>query len=200
MTHVVVTVEIDPQTRADLALPLDVPSRALANAVAQALDVDKEGKGQYSLVVKTERGVTRIPPQSTLGDVSVLDGFFLQLIHEKDAPPSHRIKAQAYLEAENGQVFPLDAETLLIGRKDVKRGVLVDIDLTPLDARMIVSRKHAIMEYKKGQWTLTDQGSANGTWLNGQRLTAREPYPLRDGDEMVLGRNGVILRFYSGEA
>lgn len=195
MTHAVVTVEVDLQTRVDLALPLDVPIHALANAVAQALEADKDGQGQYSLVVKTERGVVRIPPQSTLGNAGVLDGSYLQLLLEKDAPSSRRIGAQACLESETGQVFPLDAEALLIGRKDPKRGVLVDIDLAPLDTRKIVSRKHAVLEQKKGQWTLTDQGSVNGTWLNGHPLTAREPYPLRDGDEIVFGRNGVVLKF-----
>jgi hypothetical protein len=198
MTHAVVTVEIDSKTRVDLALPLDVPNHTLANAVAQALGVDKEGKGQYALVVKTERGAMRIPPQSTLGNASVLDGFTLQLVHEKDAPSSHRIKSQAYLETETGQTFPLDADILVVGRKDVKRGVLVDIDLTPLDERKIISRKHAILKREKGQWILTDQGSVNGTWLNGHQLTAREPYPLQEGDEMMFGRNGVILKFRSG--
>ena len=48
MTHAVVTVEIDSKTRVDLALPLDIPNHALANAIAQALEVDKEGKQQYS--------------------------------------------------------------------------------------------------------------------------------------------------------
>ncbi|MFZ5858012.1 MAG: FHA domain-containing protein [Chloroflexota bacterium] len=199
MTHVVVTVEIDSQTRFDLALPLDVPNHALANAVAQALEVDNAGKGQYALVVKTERGVVRISSQSTLGDASVLDGFYLQLVQEKDSPSSRRVKSQAYLETETGQVFPLDAETLIIGRKDVKRGVLVDIDLTPLDSRKIVSRKHAVLKQEKGQWTLTDQGSVNGTWLNGHQLTARESYPLQGDDEIMFGRNGVILKYRSIE-
>lgn len=199
MTHVVVTIETDSKTRVDLALPLDVPNHALANAVAQALEVDKAGKGQYTLVVKTERGAVRIPSQSTLGNASVLDGFTLQLLLEKDAPPSRKIKSQAFLETETGQVFPLDVNSLIIGRRDVKRGVLVDIDLTPLDTRKIVSRKHALLEQKKGKWLLTDQGSVNGTWLNGHQLTAREPYPLQEGDELVFGRNGVTIRFSAGK-
>ena len=199
MTHVVVTVETDSKTRFDLALPLDIPNHSLANSVAQALEVDKNGKGQYTLVVKTERGQVRIPPQSTLGNASVLDGFTLQLLLEKDAPPSRKIKSQAFLETETGQVFPLDANSLIIGRKDVKRGVLVDIDLTPLDGRKIVSRKHALLEQKKNKWHLTDQGSVNGTWLNGHQLTAREPYPLQEGDEIIFGRNGVALRFSTGK-
>lgn len=199
MTHAVVTIEIDSKTRVDLALPLNIPSRVLANAIAQALEVDKEGKQQYSLAVKTEQGVVRIPAQSTLGDASVLDGFRLQLFPEKDAPLPRKVKTTAYLQTETGQIFPLDADTILIGRKDLKRGVMVDIDLTPLDNRKIVSRKHALLEHKKGEWFLTDQGSANGTWLNGHQLTMRKPYPLQEGDEVMFGRNGVTVRFRVGK-
>lgn len=200
MTHSVVTIEIDPKTRVDLALPLDVPNHALANAIAQALEIDKEGKQQYSLAVKTDQGLVRIPSQSTLGNASVLDGFHLQLSLEKNIPASRKLKARAYLETETGQTFPLEAESMVVGRKDVKRGVLVDIDLSPLDSRKIISRKHALLEEKKGQWHLTDQGSVNGTWLNGHQLTAREPYPLQEGDEVVFGRNGVILKFSTGKS
>ena len=195
MAHAVVTIEIDSKTRVDLALPLDIPNHALANAIAQALEVDKEGKQQYSLAVKTEQGVVRLPPQSTLGDATVLDGFYLQLFREEDAPPSRKMKAQAYLQSETGQTFPLDADMILVGRKDVKRGLLVDIDLTPLDGRKIISRKHAILERKKSGWVLIDQGSVNGTWLNGHQLTAHRPYPLQNDDEVIFGRNGVMVRF-----
>jgi len=96
-----------------------------------------------------------------------------------------------------GQIFPLEANVISIGRKDVKRGVVVDIDLAPLDSRKIVSRKHATVERQKGKWMLVDQKSVNGTWLNGHQLTAHEPYPLQEGDEIVFGRNGAILKFYT---
>lgn len=197
MTHAVVTVEIDSKTRVDLALPLNIPNHVLADAIAQALVVDKEKKQQYSLAIKTEQGVVRIPAQSTLGDASVLDGFRLQLVHEKDAPPSRKVSTRPHLETETGQIFPLDSDTALLGRKDMKRGVIVDIDLAPLDSNKIISRKHALLENKKGDWFLTDQGSANGTWLNGHQLAARQPYPLKSGDEIIFGRNGIILTFLS---
>lgn len=194
MTHAVVTVEIDSKTRVDLALPLDIPNHALANAIAQALEVDKEGKQQYSLAVKTEQGVVRLPPQSTLGDTSVLDGFYLQLFHEKDAPP-RKVRARACLESDAGQIFPLDSDSLMVGRKDLKRGVMVDIDLSHLDTRKIISRKHALLKRENEEWFITDQGSANGTWLNGHQLTAHRPYPLQNDDEVIFGRNGVMVRF-----
>jgi len=195
MTHTVVTIEIDPKTRVDLALPLNIPSQALADAITKALEVDKDGKKNYSLIVKSEGGLVRIPSQSTLGEVGVLDGFTLQLSQEKSASPSRKIKRNAYLETETGQTFALDADSMLIGRKDTKRGILVDIDLTSLDSRRIVTRKHAVFEKKNNQWTLTDLGSVNGTWLSGHKLEVHQSYPLQDGDEMVFGRNGVVLKF-----
>jgi hypothetical protein len=199
MTHAVITVEIDSRTRVDLALPLNIPNHVLANAIAQALEVDKDGKKNYSLAVKTEQGVRRIPSQSTLGDASVLDGFILQLSHEKNTSSAPETKAQAWLETETGQTFPLEANIISIGRKDVKRGVVVDIDLAPLDSRKIVSRKHATIERQKGKWMLVDQKSVNGTWLNGHQLTAHEPYSLQEGDEIIFGRNGAILKFYTNK-
>lgn len=199
MTHAVVTVEIDAKTRVDLALPLNIPSQALADAVAQALDVDKRGKKNFSLAIRAEQGLVRIPSKSTLGEAGVLDGFVLQLSQEGSPSPSRKIKKNVYLEAEEGQNFMLGADSMIIGRKDTKRGILVDIDLTPLDPRRIVTRKHALLEKKQNQWTLTDLGSVNGTWLNGHKLEARQPYPLQNGDEMVFGRNGVRLKFTVGD-
>ena len=35
---------------------------------------------------------------------------------------------------------------------------------------------------------ILDRGSANGTYLNGERLTPNEPHVLRDGDEIRLGK------------
>ena len=107
-----------------------------------------------------------------------------------------KLKAERFrLETETGQTFPLGSSKILIGRKDVKRDVVVDIDLAPLDPRKIVSRKHATIERQKGNWVLVDQKSQNGSWLNGHKLTAEEPYPLQEGDEIIFGRNGVILKF-----
>ncbi len=47
-----------------------------------------------------------------------------------------------------------------------------------------VSRKHAFIERRGEGWALVDQGSANGTFVNGQKMAEAE---LRDGDEVRLG-------------
>ena len=40
-----------------------------------------------------------------------------------------------------------------------------------------------------------DLGSTNGTFLNGRRLIDRQRRLLRNGDELMLGRLRVLVRF-----
>lgn len=53
------------------------------------------------------------------------------------------------------------------------------------------SARHAVVELSGGEWWVEDQGSTNGTVLNGARIARRER--LRDGDVLEVGR--VALRF-----
>lgn len=194
MNNVVVTVEFENGNRSDLALPLSIPCHVLANAVAQALALEGENKDfQFSL--KSETGGRKVPAQSTLGDLGVLDGFVLELHPEKNLPARPALR-QAALRAEDGRTFLLEANSLVIGRNDVRRGWVVDIDLSPFDSQKIVSRKHARIRRQNSTWVLEEDSECkNGSWLNGQKLAGGEPYPLQDGDEIILGRNGVALRF-----
>lgn len=66
-----------------------------------------------------------------------------------------------------------------IGRSPAHSDVVV--------ASQDVSRKHAVVRHEQGRWSIIDSGAANGTFVNGRRLTKGEPYPLKDGDAIVLG-------------
>ena len=52
-----------------------------------------------------------------------------------------------------------------------------------------------MLHSRSGQWYLEDKGSANGTALNGQRLTAGREYALQEGDQITLsGRVKLLFR------
>ena len=48
-----------------------------------------------------------------------------------------------------------------------------------------VSRKHAVVRERDGHWTIEDQGSLNGTFVNRRRVESAE---LTDGDEIQIGK------------
>jgi pSer/pThr/pTyr-binding forkhead associated (FHA) protein len=78
---------------------------------------------------------------------------------------------------------------IVIGRSDANSTSKPDIDLTPFDAyKKGVSRIHANIYRKDDTLMIVDQGSANGTFLNGQRLLPNEVRLLHDGDEIGLGQ------------
>ncbi|MBN1565888.1 MAG: FHA domain-containing protein, partial [Anaerolineae bacterium] len=88
----------------------------------------------------------------------------------------------------------------IFGRRDPATGAMPDVDLTPFAGyRMGVSRRHAaIRQGEEQSLNIWDLGSSNGTYLNGQKLTAHRPYRLHDGDELRLGQMMVRIRFQLG--
>ena len=62
-------------------------------------------------------------------------------------------------------------------------------DLSDFDAyAMGVSRSHALITAVEDKYVLSDLNSANGTWLNGDRLLPAKPYDLPSGAVIQLGR------------
>jgi pSer/pThr/pTyr-binding forkhead associated (FHA) protein len=94
-------------------------------------------------------------------------------------------------------IYP-KAETSL-GRRDPATGTMPDVDLTTYAGyRMGVSRRHAIIRLNNKRLEIYDLGSSNGTAVNGVRLAPHQPYPLRDGDEISLGKMSLRAIFQSG--
>ena len=78
-----------------------------------------------------------------------------------------------------------------MGRWDA--GIYPDIDLSEEDIDFIISRQHAILSYQEGTYLIKDCGSQNGTFLNRQKCTPHQFYPLKNGDELALG--SIFFRF-----
>ncbi len=78
--------------------------------------------------------------------------------------------------------YPLDADLITVGR-------ISENDISfPDDTN--VSRFHAEIENRGGEYWLIDLGSFNGTTLNGSKLDGEKP--LNDGDQIVLAGTSEI--------
>lgn len=108
---------------------------------------------------------------------------------EWQTAPDAGQSALLLIMAHSGRRLRLDvSEELLIGRADQAKGIVPDVDLGPeggYDAG--VSRRHAILSYRDGVYSVEDLSSANGTFVNGRRVTAQVVVPLASGDELKCG-------------
>jgi hypothetical protein len=75
-----------------------------------------------------------------------------------------------------GQSFPMAGERLTIGRSPDAEIFLDDVT---------VSRDHAQLVRRSGDWYLDDSGSLNGTYDNRRRI---DSHRLEDGDELQVGK------------
>lgn len=84
-------------------------------------------------------------------------------------------------------------QVILIGRQDANRGFYPDVDLSG-DGGLEggVSRRHARLTFQDSRCYVEDLESANGTFVNQQRLPPRTPRELSSGDELRLGT--VVIR------
>jgi hypothetical protein len=80
--------------------------------------------------------------------------------------------------------FPLEADRTTVGQAAENDVSLAD-DPT-------ASHLHAVLERFAAGWCVTDLGSSNGTWVNGERIWSSRR--LRHGDEIRLGQTRLIFR------
>jgi len=89
-----------------------------------------------------------------------------------------------------GRHLPLPATSgdFLIGCKDAGDAIFPDIDLTPYGGTSSgVSRRHATISFKNGQWTIRDENSTNGTFVDESRLAPYVPRPLTNNAQLRFG-------------
>jgi FHA domain len=75
-----------------------------------------------------------------------------------------------------GESFALDHDRMTIGRRPDSDVFLDDVT---------VSRDHALLVKRAGEYYLDDLGSLNGTYVNRHRI---ESHRLEDGDELQVGK------------
>ncbi|XP_068795635.1 E3 ubiquitin-protein ligase RNF8 isoform X2 [Struthio camelus] len=70
----------------------------------------------------------------------------------------------------------------------IGRGLDLTYQLVSKTCPLMISRKHCVFQQNaEGQWTVKDNKSLNGVWLNKQRLDPLKAYPIAEGDRIQLG-------------
>lgn len=91
--------------------------------------------------------------------------------------PKLEIKSQG----QPTQVIEFNGKTVSLGRQAGNTVVLTD---------PVASRKHCVIEHKKGQFILRDLGSQNGTWIGENRIVEAM---LEFGDTIRIGATFIRL-------
>jgi pSer/pThr/pTyr-binding forkhead associated (FHA) protein len=110
------------------------------------------------------------------------------------AAPVSTVTGRLVIQAANASLpIPEGKQTIVIGREDPVSGIFPDIDLDPYGAQEEgVGRQHAQLVLQAGQVCIEDLESVNGTVVNKQRITAHQPHPISEGDEIRLGKMVII--------
>lgn len=121
--------------------------------------------------------------------------------HVSRSPTTRRIGASQRNRQRGNRAGARELEIPLtkpvcLGRIDPKEGVYPDIDLTAdLAMEFGVSREHACIYRRGNAIEVEDLASTNGTMLNGTRLSPYLPVPLKDGDQLQLGKLLIEVSF-----
>ena len=199
MTRVVVTVEDGKAHPRALDLPAALPVQQLTPALAQAITHPglQGANGDLKFILKFVASGEVISAEETLASAGVLHGDTLRLLVK--ATPAGLKGGEAALSfsgpgfaAASGPAFPLRRTTSTIGRADPGTGTpgsLLAVDLSGLDTAdsPSVSRRHAQVIQRQGDFWLVDLRSTNGTFIHSRRLTPDDRVRLRHGDQVRFG-------------
>jgi pSer/pThr/pTyr-binding forkhead associated (FHA) protein len=80
------------------------------------------------------------------------------------------------------KTYPMNSTEMTIGRLP-KNDIVID--------NLSISRKHAVIRSTKNGFTVCDNGSKNGTFVNGEQI---QEVLLNDGDVITLGKYQIIFQ------
>jgi CRP-like cAMP-binding protein len=137
-------------------------------------------KMMQRLTIRNRELSTRIGEETTFG------------IRAKHAAKTPLI---SFVVVASGREYPIESSSALVGRFDASTGIHPDVDLSPDDGYLSVSRRHARVFFEHGRhFLLEEAGVANGTFVNGERLEAGEIHEISDGDRVGFGAVVLVVK------
>ena len=100
-----------------------------------------------------------------------------------------RRKLRGWIVSFDIEDFGVDYR-IIEGKNSIGSGPSCDVTIKDNQ----ISSLHALILYRKNKFLLSDEMSSNGTLLNGEDLTPREPYELNDGDEFRVGTTTFLFK------
>jgi len=143
-----------------------------------------------------------LPPKNTKADTILLGEKVRPVMQKGGNPPKTGLLAPPWrlllhIGGDQQTTVGLEVrEHVTIGRRDPLASFFPDLDLTAYGGKENgVSRRHVVITQDKTALYIKDLGTTNGTRINGFQLEPEQPYRLRDGDELELGRLRIVVRF-----
>ena len=181
----------------DLEVPEEVKACELSEMIAQALGWPSHGPDM-------SYEITTLPPgralraDETLAQAGSWESTLLELrLVKAPKTPSDRLAdGSAALFSDAGKRYVITVSNALIGRRPMP----VNVDLSDEPRGLTVSREHARLINRGGQWWLTaaQAKTAESTLIDGKKLDYGQEYPLRDGSRLCFGQ--VALTFRLGKS
>ena len=184
-------------------LPRTVSAEAVDDAELieiNSMTFDKMIKGNIEIAIRMLRKLSiRLRETERRLEGLQIDGRAGQPSRAAVAPKPRQATAAdggARLEVEgDGSLFPIAGDDTLIGRFDPVTEQMPDVDLTPVDLKRSVSRRHARLVRTGDGFALTEEvGALNGTFVNGTKLDTGRPHPVKNGDQVGIGMVKLVFK------
>jgi len=128
-----------------------------------------------TMLIERSSGISQAATEKSIPNVPTEDGVYAYLRCEMKG------------DGDQPQRFAITQKSMIVGRLDPKRGVRPDIDLTPLDPTMTISRLHARIRFEETFFYIEDLKSRNKTRLGELTLTPLKAELLQHGDRIHFG-------------
>ena len=148
---------------------VDVPAAIEASPAIDAPSTSNTPESAPTQVVEP----ATVPPATSPTSASTASGSAKLILKRGGAP--------------TGDVFSIGASAT-VGRFDPESGP-VDVDMANLPEAVYISRHHAEINLRDGQWMVKDLGSRNGTFVKNASGFSRvtNETALANGDEVAFG-------------
>jgi len=210
MERVVVTITSDlfDESNQEASIRKNVSVRSLMGEIQKEFTLQE---GNYALRLRGKSTVLDV--DKTIEQLGIQTGA--ELIFSRERRSASRASAGsgsssrslsgvrgAYIKEETtGKIWEIEWQPAIIGRPDAgntNSGTTLAVDLGGFEEARSVSRQHASITERSGNYFVESLSDRNPAYLNGESIFVGERARLRDGDEILIGKIALTFRLREG--